>query len=83
MMDKTIAQFIKKEDSLEERIQAFIDERVKTLDLKTIMQHPEAELTLWAEDLASEVFRKFATEAVLEGVNFADTVAQRKTEVQI
>jgi hypothetical protein len=82
-MDKLIAGFIKKEDSLEERIQKHIDSRLKLLDLETIMQNPEAELMLFAEQVAEDVFKKFSTEAVLEGINFAEAVAKRKTEVNI
>lgn len=82
-MDKLIAGFIKNEDDREEKMRAFIDERLKLLDLATVMQHPEAELTLFAEQLAEEVFKKFSTEAVLNGINFAEAVAKRKTEVNI
>ncbi|OQA56539.1 MAG: hypothetical protein BWY42_00958 [Candidatus Omnitrophica bacterium ADurb.Bin277] len=83
MIDSLIAEFIKKEDSLEERIKAHVETRFKELDLDTIMQHPEAELGMFAEQIAQEVFAKFMTEAVLEGVTLAEAVAKRKTEVNI
>ncbi len=82
-MDKTIEKFIKAEDSLEERIQKHIESRFKTLDLATIMQHPEAELTIFADKLAEEVFQKFSTEAVLAGIQFADDVRIKKGPVNV
>ena len=82
-MDKTIEKFIKAEDSLEARIQKHIESRFKTLDLATIMQHPEAELTIFADKLAEEVFQKFSTEAVLAGITFADDVRLKKGLVNV
>jgi hypothetical protein len=82
-MDKTIEKFIKAEDSLEARIQKHIESRFKTLDLATIMQHPEAELTIFADKLAEEVFQKFSTEAVLAGIQFADDVMLQKKPVDV
>jgi hypothetical protein len=82
-MDKTIEKFIKAEDSLEARIQKHIESRLKTLDLATIMQHPEAELTIFADKLAEEVFQKFSTEAVLNGITFADDVRLKKGTVNV
>jgi len=82
-MDKTIEKFIKAEDSLEARIQKHIESRFKALDLATIMQHPEAELTIFADKLAEEVFQKFSTEAVLAGITFADDVILRKKPVNV
>jgi len=82
-MDKTIEKFIKAEDSLEARIQKHIESRFKTLDIATIMQHPEAELTIFADALAEEVFKKFSTEAVLAGIQFADDVRLKKGLVNV
>lgn len=82
-MDKVIEQFIKKEDAIEARIQKHIDARFELLDLDTVMQHPEAELGMFAEQLAQEVFKRFATECVLEGIRFAESVAKKKTVVNI
>jgi hypothetical protein len=47
------------------------------------MQHPEAELTIFADKLAEEVFQKFSTEAVLAGIQFADDVMLQKKPVDV
>ena len=82
-MDKVIEQFIKKEDAIEAKLKAHMQERFQILDLDTIMQHPEAELGMFADKLAEECFQKFSTECILEGIRFADSVKKKKTDVNI
>lgn len=82
-MDKTIEKFIRVEDELEVKVKAFIEQSFEVLDLDVLMQFPEAELGIFAEQLAEDVFKKFSTEAILIGIDFADSVIKRKTEVNI
>lgn len=82
-MDKTIEKFVRSEDSIEERVKAFIEAAFESLDIDVIMQAPQQELEMFGEKLAGQVFQKFSTEAILEGVKFADAVKKLKTDVNI
>lgn len=66
---------------LQAEVKEYIAERYQSLNLDTVLQNPEADLVLFADELTQEIIDKFGKRFILEGLNFADEVIKKRTPV--
>jgi hypothetical protein len=81
-LDPMFETHLEKMRSLHEELKADIDKGIETLNLDDVLTNPKAELTLFAEELALALAKKFSTRFIYEGVRFADNMRNTKRKIE-
>jgi len=82
-MDKIIADITKKEIALDDLVKIDIEKAFEQLNLDDIMISPSLQLQDFGHQLAEVIFKKYANQYILNGVNLAERIVKKKTDVII
>lgn len=82
-MQSLIANLVKNELTLDEKVKAELEKKFEALDLDYILANPKAELSGFALKIMEEVFIKYSKHYILGGVQFSDAVEKMKKPLEI
>lgn len=80
-VDPLLQKHIEKMGTMHEALKADIEKALSELSLDDVLTNPEAEMVIFAEEIATAMFKKYQTKFIQEGVRFADEIKNTKRQI--
>ena len=82
MLDPIFQKHLDNMRALQEELKTEVMKATVALDLDDVLRHPEAELSIFADELTGYIVKKFSTKFLAEGVRFGDEMKNIKRDIQ-
>ncbi len=82
MLDPIFQKHLDNMRALQEELKATVTNAAQFLNLDDVLRHPQAELTLFSDELTAHIAKRFVTKFIAEGVRFADEMKHVKRKIE-